>query len=202
MIEKEYIEKVLAHFEGRAIQRGYVPCKGGTFYGSIDCGEPLGASGVTVATGVDLGQQTRRGLLSMGISERTVAALAPYIGLKKTEAVERLRAAPLALTPEQVAEIDNAVHNRYIEEAALLFGPDAFAAAPKEAQAVAVSLHYQFGEPRRPASPALALAWEAMRLGKYVRAAAYLRDANLWSEPHRAYMNRRRQEAAILEAVI
>ena len=200
MIDRNYIGSVLARFEGKAIPRGYVPCRGGTFYGTGDMGEPLGISGVTVATGVDLGQQTGKGLESMGISAPTVATLAPYLGLRKAEAVAKLRAAPLTLTQEQVGEIDRAVHERYIAQAALLFGRETFAAAPREVQAVAVSLHYQFGTPSRPASPALAKAWESMRAGAYVRAAAYLRDANLWSGPHQAYMNRRRLEAAILEA--
>ena len=202
MIDKDYIGRILARFEGRAIPRGYVPCRGGTFYGTGDLGEPLGASGVTVATGVDLGQQSEAGLRAMGISAGTLTALAPYLGLRKAEAVAKLRAVPLTLTPEQVAEIDGAVHERYIENAAKLFGRETFAAAPKEVQAVAVSLHYQFGTPGRPASPALHMAWGAMQSGDYAKAAALLRNAELWSESHRTYMNRRRAEAAILEEAV
>ncbi|MCL2602719.1 MAG: pesticin C-terminus-like muramidase [Treponema sp.] len=202
MIHKDFIEAVLARFEGKAIARGYIPCQKGTYYGTgEDKGEPLGMSGVTVATGVDLGQQTASGLKAMGVSNATLTVLQPYIGLRKLQALARLREAPFTLTSEQVAEIDHAVHNRYINQAAVLFGREAFEAAPKEVQAVAVSLHYQFGTPSRAASPALAKAWEAMQTGDYPKAANCLRNGDLWSEAHRMYMGRRRAEAAILEAV-
>jgi hypothetical protein len=96
--------------------------------------------------------------------------------------------------------VDGLIHKRYIDETARMFG-FAFEVAPKQAQAVAVSLHYQFGTPARKESPALALAWEAMRYGKYQEAAWYLADPALWSPSHRAYLNRRRAEAALLEEI-
>ena len=199
MINRKYIESVLARFEGKAIARGYIPCRQGTYYGDgPERGEPLGASGVTVATGVDLGQQTMKGLAAMGISDSTLAVLAPYIGLQKQAALKKLQRDPFILTSEQVEEIDRAVHNRYIDQAASLFGREQFENAPKEVQAVSVSLHYQFGNPRRPESPALQKAWENMRRGAYKEAAECLRNPELWSVPHRAYMQRRRAEAAIL----
>jgi len=199
MIDRSYIESVLARFEGRAIARGYIPCQQGTYYGSgPERGTPLGASGVTVATGVDLGQQTLKGLEAMGISVSTLAVLSPYIGLRKLDALKKLQSAPFTLTTEQVEEIDHAVHNRYIDQAATLFGRERFENAPKEVQAVAVSLHYQFGTPRRPDSPALEKAWESMKRGAYQEAAEYLRNPELWSVSHRTYMLRRKAEAAIL----
>jgi hypothetical protein len=200
MINRDYIETVLAKFEGKAIARGYIPCQQGTYYGTgPEKGEPLGASGVTIATGVDLGQQTVPGLRSMGVSEDTLAVLAPYIGLKKQDALKKLQSSPFQLTDAQVEEIDRAVHSSYIKRAAALFGHDLFENAPKEVQAVAVSLHYQFGMPKRQESPALEKAWESMRKEAYEDAAAYLRSVELWSKPHQAYMARRKAEAAILD---
>jgi len=200
MIDYDFINAVLAKFEGKAFTRGYIPCKGGTYYGGHDPsrGEALGASGVTIATGVDLGQQTHSGLEAMGISKETLMRLTPYIGLKRQAAIDRLKKEPLTITAEQVTEIDNAVHNRYIQEAAAIFGKERFEAAPKQAQAVAVSLHYQFGTPRRDASPSLGLAWEEMRHGKYKSAAEHLAYLQGWSKDHQQYMIRRRQEAALL----
>lgn len=200
MIERNYIESVLARFEGRAIARGYIPCQQGTYYGTgQERGAPLGASGVTIATGVDLGQQTMKGLEAMGISASTLAVLSPYIGLKKLDALKKLQSAPFTLTADQVEEIDRAVHSRYIDQAANLFGREQFENAPKEVQAVAVSLHYQFGTPRRQDSPSLENAWECMKRGDYHRAAEFLRNPELWSVSHRAYMLRRKAEADILE---
>jgi len=195
MINYDFINEVLAKFEGKAIPRGYVPCKDGV---------PLGASGVTIATGVDLGQQTMDGLRSMGVSESTLKVLSPYIGLQKQSAVLKLKAAPLTITPEQVKEIDDAVHKAYIADTAQRFGRERFESVPKEAQAVAVSLCYQFGIPNRPASPSLRLAWDAIRAGSYKQAALHLTNQNGWSAKnpdHRQYLPRRRQEAALLNAI-
>jgi hypothetical protein len=202
MIDYGYINSVLALFEGKAYERGYIPCKGGTYYGGgPEKGEPLGASGVTIATGVDLGQQTRGGLASMGVSGETLLFLEPYIGLKKQAAVERLKAAPLTITPERVKEIDGAVHKHYIDGAAEMFGVGRFNDAPKQVQAVAASLHYQFGTPFRDASPGLGLAWSALRHGNYREAATYLTAPQGWSKDHQQYMARRKQEAALLREI-
>ncbi|MCL1813405.1 MAG: pesticin C-terminus-like muramidase [Treponema sp.] len=203
MINYSYINTVLAKYEGKGYARGYIPCKGGTYYGGNDPakGEPFGASGVTIATGVDLGQQTKAGLESMGIAAGTIALLEPYLGLKKWMAVEKLKAVPITITAEQVIEIDDAVHAFYINNTANMFGREKFEAAPKEAQAVAVSLHYQFGSLRRDASPGLGLAWEAMRSGDYKKAAQHLTNPAQWSAEHRQYFWRRKQEAGLLNAI-
>jgi len=207
MIDFDFINSVLAKFEGKAYTRGYIPCKGGTYYGGAEPlkGEPLGASGVTVATGVDLGQQTLEGLKKMGISAATREVLKPYIGVKRAAAVETLKERPLALTGKQVAEIDDAVHKAYIQDTEARFniqlsvaGAKAFADAPREAQAVAVSLCYQFGVPYRDASPNLKAAWDAIRFGNYKAAADYLSFLQGWSADHQQYMARRRQEANLL----
>jgi len=200
MIDYEYINSVLAKFEGRAYARAYIPCKGGTYYGGAEPlkGEPLGASGVTVATGVDLGQQSRSGLSDMGISEGTLNILQPYLGRQKQKAVDVLKEAPLTLTAKQVEEIDNAVHKHYIYNTARMFGWEKFITAPKQVQAVATSLHYQFGKPARNESPCLKLAWELMRSRDYKSAAVALMNTAGWSKDHQQYMARRKQEAALL----
>ena len=77
-IDHNYIRAILERFEGKGIARGYVPMKNG---------EVLGVSGVTIATGVDLGQQTGAGLLDMGVPHAVVKKLLPYIGLKKAAAL-------------------------------------------------------------------------------------------------------------------
>jgi len=192
MIHYDFINSVLAEFEGKALARGYVPCKDG---------KPLGASGVTVGTGVDLGQQTRAGLASMGVPEDILVILAPYFGLQKQAAVEKLRVAPLTLTADQVAILDDAVHKHYILGTARRFGSEQFEVAPKEAQAVAVSLCYQFGAPHRVTSPGLGLAWDALRTGDYKKASSYLTNLDWWSGEYHQYIKRRKQEAALLGAI-
>jgi hypothetical protein len=191
MIHTDYITEILGRFEGKAIAKGYVPCKNGV---------PLGASGVTIGTGLDLGQQTEGSVKALNLPVEVYVRLVPYLGLKRQAALDALRIKPLVLSPEEVHTLDRAVHNKYIAETAALFGPG-FEEAPKEVQAVAVSLHYQFGTPRRAASPALSLAWYAMQNKNYEAAAGYLTAPQGWSADHRQYLPRRKQEAAlVLEA--
>ncbi|MDR2807764.1 MAG: pesticin C-terminus-like muramidase [Spirochaetaceae bacterium] len=201
MIDYEYVTGILARFEGKAIQRGYIPCQKGTWYpDGQEKGEILGQSGVTIATGVDLGQQTEKGFA--GLSATVLDKLRPYFGLKKQEAKAALIHKPLVLSTEEVKQIDLLIHKRYIDETAAMFGRTIFEAAPKQVQAVAVSLHYQFGTPKRKESPALEKTWEAMRYGLYREAAELLENADLWSQGHRAYFARRRAEAALLKEAV
>jgi hypothetical protein len=201
MIAYPYIETVLGRFEGKGISRGYIPCEKGTWYpGGADKGAVLGQSGVTIATVVDLGQQTERGFV--GLAADLLAKLRPYLSLKREATKEALTHRPLNLSAAEIKQIDALIHKRYIDETSVMFGRSIFETAPKQVQAVAVSLHYQFGTPARKDSPALAGAWEGMRHGEYQEAAGYLCDSSLWSQSHRVYLARRRIEAALLwEAV-
>ena len=168
----------------------------------------LGVSGVTIGTGVDLGQQTRGSLRTMGVPPFLLEKLLPYIGLQRTAALQQLCAIPLTISPEEVVALDTAVKSAYINEAARLFGQKVFENAPPQAQAVAVSLHYQFGTPFRKASPNLNNAWGAMQNGDYSAAAQFLRDSSGWSKEHQIFIGtmakpgRRMQEAALLEGLV
>ena len=193
MIDVPFIRQFLEEVEGKGFARGYVPKDGR--------GEPLGASGVTVGTGVDLGQQSRASLLEMGVPQDLVDKLAPYLGQQRREAVCLLARRPLTLTQGEVDTLDAIVHARYIDETARLFGREAFEAAPREAQAVAVSLHYQFGRPSRKDWPGLGNTWRALQQGRYADAAARLRDLSDWAPKHRVYRRRRGLEASLLERI-
>jgi hypothetical protein len=192
MIYTDYIVETLGHFEGKAIEKGYIPCRDGV---------PLGMSGVTIGTGFDLGQQTQAELQKLQLPEALCKKLAPYLGRKKLNALAYLKEHPLELTSEEVAALDRAVHEKYILETERLFG-DNFTDVPKQVQAIAVSLHYQFGTPRRIASPALGMAWEALQQGHYAQAADYLTAVQGWSADHRQYLGRRRQEANLLREAL
>jgi hypothetical protein len=193
MIHTDYIVEILGRFEGKAIAKGYVPCKDGI---------PLGASGVTIGTGFDLGQQDDKVLDCLILPETLTKKLRPYIGIKKADAVLYLTAHPLVLSDEEVSLLDKAVHVKYITETEVLFGIDRFEYAPKQVQAVAVSLHYQFGTPQRTASPGLGFAWEAMQKRRYSEAAEYLTNPAGWSVDNRQYMGRRKQEADLLREAV
>ena len=152
-INFEYIRAFLEKWERRETV-AYIPCRRRNFVGSRPYdeglyGEVIGASGVTVGSGLDLGQQTEADLDRMGLDPELVALFRPYLGKRRAEAVAALAAAPLELTDAQCDALDIAVHEDYIRRAAIAYDramPDApFALVPPEAQAVIVSLFYQLG---------------------------------------------------------
>jgi len=201
MINWKYIFDILGRFEGRRILKGYIPTKQGTWYPNEKPNEweIAGQSGVTIGTGIDLGQQVE--IAFKGLPETLIAKLRPYFGKKREDARQALLKAPLVITQEECEQLDEVFKTRYINENVITrFGRERFENAPKQAQAVAVSLCYQFGNPERKESPALRNAWEAIRQKDYKKAAEHLRDVNGWSVTHR-YMTRRNGEASLLDEI-
>ncbi|MDL2315697.1 pesticin C-terminus-like muramidase [Desulfovibrio sp. OttesenSCG-928-A18] len=182
-IEDAYIRSVLERFEngGRpGLTKGYIPRKNGKI---------LGHSGVTIGTGVDLGQQSRDGLLAMGVPDSIVSKFTPYLGKQKEAAAAALAAHPLVLSPADVAILDAAVAAGYISATKRRFNSRTsrrFADRPKEIQAVAVSLEYHLGPARA------ALYVDPLADGDYAEAARRLRRA-------RDYASRRLGEAELVE---
>ena len=84
-------------------------------------------SGVTVGTGVDLGQQDQAAFeqqLTAGKSpeevkqmQPTLDKLKPYYGLKGAQACEALRNKPLHLTTDEAQEIDQNVQGQHLQNA-------------------------------------------------------------------------------------
>ena len=167
-IAHDYIRATLERFEGKGLTKGYVPSKNGV---------PLGVSGVTIGTGVDLGQQTADRLLHMGVPPAVVDKFTPYLGLKKTDAQAALRALPLILSPAEVESLDQAVISRYTRDIAARYDRDApaatFSSLPKEAQAVLVSILFQRGLAYPAKAPQL---WRALLAGHWQAAATWLQS--------------------------
>lgn len=150
-IHTAFIRAFLKKHEGRELI-AYIPCRFRNFTGRNDlskCGPVIGSSGVTVGSGLDLGQQNMADLDRMGLDLELVALFCPYLGKKRDVAIAVLSANPLTLTNEQCDAVDAAVHADYIRRAAIAYDqamPDApFALVPSQAQAVIVSLFYQLG---------------------------------------------------------
>lgn len=72
-------------------------------------------SGVTIASGVDLGARSIQGLLSLGLPDYIVAQLAPYCGFKRYDAIAKLRNAPLKLSEEECKLLDHCVRRRRLK---------------------------------------------------------------------------------------
>lgn len=206
----------LSRVEGERQTRGYIPCwcltrdglripKGSTFKSANYYGRPdqepglyrvMGVSGVTIATGCDLGQTTMAVLQGYGLPQAVCSKLLRYIGLKEDAAIRALHDAPLNVTPEDAAAIDRAVHSgylhRYVVPCYNKSDPrQPFENIPEAAQTVIMSLVYQLGcagvKRRGPKT------WQALLDGNWEDAGKKL--CTQWGE---SYPQRRKIEGQYL----
>jgi hypothetical protein len=124
----------LGSLEGANIAHGYVP-------------DPEGSSsGVTIATGIDLGQISPTLVESLSTDIRD--AIQPYVGLRKNDAVDALKLRPLVLTNAQCDALNQAVRAPIVANLSQHYRHDAgvaFEAIPDAAQTVCASVAYQYG---------------------------------------------------------
>ena len=204
MIDMQKIADVLHRpgFEGPQQLRGYIPCNlsgGGTanYYGG-DHPEryiPMGISGVTVGTGVDLGQTDAASLAGIGIEEVLIERLRPWLGRRQRDAVNALHAAPLTLAAEEADALDAAMLRHHVRKIAARYeweaGAGAFSELPWQAQAVIVSILYQRGV-NSPSK--FQKTWAALVRRDWADAARRLKTGSFWE----GYQQRRAREGALL----
>jgi hypothetical protein len=156
-------------------------------------------SGVTVATGFDLGQRNERDLRVLGLSESLISKLTPYLGKKKDEAARYLQQHPLTLTAGEAEQIDIAykaafvrqLRTRYIGSPHNQRRADFFS-LPAEAQTVIASVSFQYGNlaTRTP------MFWRAASSQNWAEAVRILNNfGDLFS-------TRRRKEAELLATIL
>lgn len=201
-IDKAHIRAFLATVEGKRQTRGYIPCDlvdGGTanYRGGANPERyvPMGVSGVTIGTGVDLGQTSAAELVRLGVSMGTVNCLRPYLGKSGPEAVAVLHRLPLTVSPEVAEELDAAMHAHHIDIARARYDQDAgdgvFASLPWQAQAAIVSIIYQRGPGSIRKYPR---TWTAFVRQDWQDAADRLTNGTLWA----GYQSRRAAEGRLL----
>ena len=189
--------------EGPRQIRGYVPCRPKNFTGPPQnpmMFDAIGVSGVTIATGCDLGQTGADVMRGYGLSEAIVNCLRPYFGLKQREAIEKLAVLPLTVSTAVAEEIDHAVHAGYLRGVESAYNSESktpFADLPKQAQAVIFSLCFNYGcagfRRRAPNT------WKALVNGDWKEAATRLRSRDFWTEEWSK--NRRGIEGRLLQEV-
>ncbi len=214
-IEASKIFDWLPNVEGSMVCRGYIPCyrldasgrrTGRTVnYKGAESGTPssveaMGASGVTIGCGVDLGQQTEAGLRRWGCPTELVMRLLPYIGRKRKAAAVALYAAPLELSREETEMLTRAEQVGYLEDVVLpwwrKFAPQRpFETLPWQAQTVVYSLVYQCGVAGALRRGPVTLG--RIRDGRYMAAARALQDRSGWPD----YQARRATEGRLLATV-
>ena len=208
MIDMRKIAEVLNRpgFEGPQQLRGYIPCNlsgGGTanYYGG-DHPEryiPMGISGVTVGTGVDLGQTDAASLAGMGVEEALIERLRPWLGRRQRDAVNALHAAPLVLAAADADALDAAMLGHHVKKISARYdrdaGAGAFAELPWQAQAVIVSIQYQRGVNSPYKYPN---TWAALVRRDWADAARRLKTGSFWT----GYQQRRALEGRLLEELL
>lgn len=165
---------------------GYVPKKDG---------QVLGVSGVTIGSGIDLGQQTPERLKEWGLPDDLVAKLSPYTGKKKDAAVALLKAQPLKLTTEEADLLTQKAKAKYIAEVRENFDKASakykFDQLPEQWQAVITSVGFQYGTSFR----SVPRFWKQVTEGRWADAHANLQDFG------DQYGSRRRKEARLVSGL-
>lgn len=163
----------LANYEGGQATRGYLPWWPHDIrvnpHGAIrvdtttetmngrDMLKGSSRSGVTVGTGVDLGQQApgkyKARLRQFGAPQALIDQLAPYMGLKRGQAAEYLRAHPLTLTKAEADLLDAEMKDYHLQSTLQAYDELTQHIQPRrefkdlsmQEQTVLLSRHYQDG---------------------------------------------------------
>lgn len=170
--------------EGAQVTVAYVP-------------DPEGSdSGVTIASGFDLGQRRLDDLRSLGLSDALCTRCEPYLGLKKHDAVSKLELEPLTLTDDEALAIDKAVRRQHLDQ--LIRGFNAasdvsFEDLPPACQTVVASVSFQYGAALGSRTPNF---WRQVTSGDWEGALGNLRNFG------DRYRTRRNKEADLLATVV
>lgn len=179
--------KFIAREEGAKILVGYVPLP------------KTSKSGVTIASGFDLGQHNESDLNSLKLSKELTTKLKPYLyPLRKQAAVEFLKKHPLKITREQADEIDIALKKKLVPQLKERYNNSTFNTKkikfedlPGQAQTAVASISFQYGDLDSTRNT----YWRVVSAQDWEAAAKILRS-------YGDYKPRRGREAALLEQLI
>lgn len=177
----------ISSLEGTRILEGYVP-------------DPDGSkSGVSIATGFDIGQNSVSDLNNLALSAALVTKLTPYVELKGQAAVTKLKETPLTITEDEAKEIDKKVKAKSVDTLRGRYdsAPDntnhiKFDDLASQAQTVIASVHFQYGN-LGTKTPKF---WKAVATQDWTEAVKLLRNFG------DRYPTRRGKEADLLEQIV
>ncbi len=177
--------RFLSDLEGGSRTTGYVPAVG------------ISKSGVTIATGFDLGQRSENDLKSLKLDAFLVAKLKPYLGTKGTNAQALIKKTPLTITLIQAQAIDKAVKSAHVTQLKLKYdtavgNKKKFIDLPPQAQTVITSVSFQYGAGLNIRTPTF---WKAVTSQDWPEAIKLLKTFG------DSYPTRRKKEAALMEKI-
>lgn len=113
-------------------------------------GNILGQSGVTIGSGIDLGQWTEKQLLDMGVDFSVIAKLKPYLGKKKDAADKLLQQQPLQLGSSEAEDLTEAVKQHFANKVSDWYDKNnnknnRFSSLPDGVQTAITSVSFQYG---------------------------------------------------------
>ena len=184
-IDWDWIAK---HLEGEGFRKGYVPIDKRT-------GKIIGTSGVTIATGVDLGTKDRKFFEDIGVSEGIILKLEPFFQLKGEEALKNAK--KLELSASEVKEVDTAIRKKYTNDVINAYEKDSgknFEDLTSAQQTITASVALQHGDLKTSAPD----FWDQVLNDEWDDAIANLRDWDGTGKPSQT-QTRRDKEANLLE---
>jgi LysM repeat protein len=151
-------------------------------------------SGVTVGTGVDIGQMSVADIMALGIPQELKQKLAPYAGLIGQDAAYFLNNRPLHLTEYEANALDRVVTQNTVEGVARRFNTvapgNSFAELPPEVRTVIADLAHQYGSDLAQRMPNF---WSDVTEGRWKSVMQKLRNFG------DRYSTRRNAEADLLQ---
>lgn len=177
--------KFLSDLEGGSKTIGYVPAAS------------VSESGVTIATGFDLGQRQEKDLKSLNLDTALVTKLKPYLGVTGANAQALLKKSPLIITALQAAAIDKAAKSAHIAQIKINYdntpgNKTKIFDLPPQAQTVIASVSFQYGANLNIRAPKFRKAVTSQNWPETIKILKSFGDA---------YPTRRRKEAALLEKI-
>lgn len=170
-----------------------------TTYVPMKDGKPIQQSGVTIGAGVDLGAQTEKGLRDMGVKASTIAALKPFFGKKKDEAVEALDTnGPVTLDDKDLEDLNTKILNKHKKDVKNWYNKNNTVGnewddLTDRQQTVALSVEYNHGKGSLTSHKFFK---DYIVAGRWDKAAEELR--NYYSSPSNALHSRRIKELQYL----
>lgn len=173
----------LSNLEGGCKTSGYVPAA------------TKSKSGVTIATGFDLGQRNENDLKSLKLDATLVTKLKPYLGLKGQDAQSLLKKSPLVISLTQAQLINKKVKSTHIAQLKFRYNTapgnkKKFIDLPQQAQTVIASVSFQYG---------VGLSIRAPKFWKAVTSQDWSETIKILKSFGDIYPTRRKKEAALME---